>query len=781
MSRIVSELIYKLVADNKELTASLAKSEKDVERLAKSFDTAGKALSKGLTVPLVAAGVGMLKLASDAGNAADRLLDLEQITGLSTDTLQEFKNVAVVAGVDFESLVGSLTKFTARLDSIESEGGPAADAVKSLGVAIRDANGNVRSADELFPEFLDKLNRVENITERNALAQNIFGKSLEALAPVLSLTADQIEAARKEAHALGVVQSKDALNAANNYRIELEKLKLSIQGQVQAIGQELVPVMQSLLPIVGDAARSVAGLLRSFSGLPIETQKTVFAVGAFLAALGPTLIAVGGLTKLVGGATLAVKALTVALAANPLVIAGIAVAAGIGLVAKALSDIKKTGDEIQEARTFDISDSIEENRKKMEALRVETQAAFDRVKEVPQNLKASFREQAQELAATYREFEKQLAAQEEQERLASLYRQRTEEITKAEQARTLELQKQKVLQDEIQKKVEQRYLDARGKVLQILDAEKTEYQLIQEEIDALQKTPWASGKLEDDRLRAIEILRGRQQAIIDQELQAAYSAAEANEAKERQRLDDIAKRKKAEEDAAAAELAAIERAKQAYKEAFLERLSLTQGLVSKFFNIGREIYANEKQDAENRYALEKERIEREIVDEEEKKIALEKLEKERAEQALNIKQKEAIANKAVALFDIAINTASAIVKSLPNVFLAATVGALGAAQAAVVSTRPIPKFAEGVQDYVVPPGFPNDSFPILVQSGESVTVKTPEQRASSQKSVNVPVYFSAPGFKESLLGVIQVALKDGELVVDARNATNLGAAIRSVL
>ena len=781
MSRIVSELIYKLVADNKELTASLAKSEKDVERLAKSFDTAGKALSKGLTVPLVAAGAGMLKLASDAGNAADRLLDLEQITGLSTDTLQEFKNVAVVAGVDFESLVGSLTKFTARLDSIESEGGPAADAVKSLGVAIRDANGNLRSADELFPEFLDKLNRVENITERNALAQNIFGKSLEALAPVLSLTADQIEAARKEAHALGAVQSKDALNAANNYRVELEKLKLSIQGQVQAIGQELVPVMQSLLPIVGDAARSVAGLLRSFSGLPIETQKTVFAVGAFLAALGPTLIAVGGLTKLVGGATLAVKALTVALAANPLVVAGIAVAAGIGLVAKALSDIKKTGDEIQEARTFDISDSLEENRKKMEALRIETQAAFDRVKEVPQNLKASFREQAQELAATYREFEKQLAAQEEQERLASLYKQRTEEITKAEQSRTLELQKQKVLQDEIQKKVEQRYLDARGKVLQILDAEKTEYQLIQEEIDALQKTPWASGQLEQDRLRAIEILRGRQQAIIDQELQGAFEAAEANEAKERQRLEDIAKRKKAEEDAAAAELAAIERAKQAYREAFLERLSLTQGLVSQFFNIGREIYANEKQDAENRYALEKERIEREIVDEEEKKAALEELEKERAEQALNIKQKEAIANKALALFDIAINTASAIVKSLPNVFLAAAVGALGAAQAAVVATRPIPKFAEGVQDFVVPPGFPNDSFPILVQSGETVTVETPEQRAASTKSVTVPVSFTAPGFKSNLLGVIQVALRDGELVVDARQTTNLGAAVRSFL
>jgi len=58
-------------------------------------------------------------------------------------------------------------------------------------------------------------------------------------------------------------------------------------------------------------------------------------------------------------------------------------------------------------------------------------------------------------------------------------------------------------------------------------------------------------------------------------------------------------------------------------------------------------------------------------------------------------REEAIANKASAIFDIGINTASAIVEALPRIGLAIAIGALGAVQAAVVAATPIPSFATG--------------------------------------------------------------------------------------
>lgn len=69
----------------------------------------------------------------------------------------------------------------------------------------------------------------------------------------------------------------------------------------------------------------------------------------------------------------------------------------------------------------------------------------------------------------------------------------------------------------------------------------------------------------------------------------------------------------------------------------------------------------------------------------------ERLEKKQRE----LDKKKAIADKQKAIFDIIINTAIAVVKALPNVFLAAATGVLGAAQLATVLAQPIPKFAKG--------------------------------------------------------------------------------------
>lgn len=72
-------------------------------------------------------------------------------------------------------------------------------------------------------------------------------------------------------------------------------------------------------------------------------------------------------------------------------------------------------------------------------------------------------------------------------------------------------------------------------------------------------------------------------------------------------------------------------------------------------------------------------------------IAERKYQKEKAK----IQRKQAIAEKAQTMFSIIINTASAIVEALPNVVLSVIIGALGAAQLAVVASQPIPEFKKG--------------------------------------------------------------------------------------
>lgn len=62
-----------------------------------------------------------------------------------------------------------------------------------------------------------------------------------------------------------------------------------------------------------------------------------------------------------------------------------------------------------------------------------------------------------------------------------------------------------------------------------------------------------------------------------------------------------------------------------------------------------------------------------------------------------LKRKEAIADRENAVFQIAINTAVAAVKALPNVFLSGLIIAFGALETALVLSKPLPKFAKGTE------------------------------------------------------------------------------------
>lgn len=48
-----------------------------------------------------------------------------------------------------------------------------------------------------------------------------------------------------------------------------------------------------------------------------------------------------------------------------------------------------------------------------------------------------------------------------------------------------------------------------------------------------------------------------------------------------------------------------------------------------------------------------------------------------------------------------------------------------------------PHFAGGTKDFIVPPGYPNDSFPIMVQSGERITVTPTDRVVSRPKPVTM--------------------------------------------
>ena len=93
-----------------------------------------------------------------------------------------------------------------------------------------------------------------------------------------------------------------------------------------------------------------------------------------------------------------------------------------------------------------------------------------------------------------------------------------------------------------------------------------------------------------------------------------------------------------------------------------------------------------------------------------------------------------------AIVQTAAGITSALAMSGPpwvGIAMAAIVGAMGAAQIALIASTPIPEAKYG-GDFTVPPGYSADSALLRVNSGEDVSV-TPERQSGNTGNVYIDI------------------------------------------
>lgn len=720
MSRIVSELLYKLIADETELVKGLKSAQAQAEASAKKFTETGKKLTLGLTVPIIGAGAAMIKLASDTGeslNAANVVFkestkvieawgaNAAKQAGL---TSAEFYQASAVIGAGLINAGASADQAAEQTIELTKR---AADMASIFNTSVDDAltalQAGLRGESEPLRRFAISLDEATIKARAQAMGLvdasgevTAYGKSQARLAIIME------QSARFQGD---FVNTSDQL--ANGTRIVTARIK-----------EEAAELGEQLLPLVLKVVQGVGGLVDKFSELSDEQKQAILITAGVAAAIGPMLIGIGNAIKAVNLMSTAMKALSAA-GGGPvaLAIAGIAAIATAAL--KMADNIKKGQEEFAKLKTV-LSGGT-------------TGSAADDLKIIDaeiENIRAKIAGSEGLIPDETKQLEQELAlAQSIRLALADKIRYQAMNLqgqAAISAAAAKEAASQALTTEQLaaQKAIVDKYKTAREQVLEILAGEKTEYQQIQAQIDALQNTPWAKGELEADRLAAIEILRTRQQAILDEQ-----AKAEADK-----RGDKIVADAQADDAAVASNKSANDKINAENKRVFDLRISYAQQFASQLSTIYSQITSNQLTELDQQYAAEKARIEANITDEAEKTAALEALEKKLAYEKAVIQRKQAIADKAASLFEIGINTASAIAKALPNVILAGIVGGLGLAQAATVLATPlpdVPSFAQG-GSFIVPPGFDNDSFPLpaaMVQSGERVTVETPEQQGAAKE------------------------------------------------
>ena len=145
-----------------------------------------------------------------------------------------------------------------------------ADVFDRLNVSVKDGNGNLKDQETLFNDTILALSKMENETERTALASQLLGRSAQELAPMLNSGAESVEALRAKAHELGLVLNDEAIDAGVLFKDTIDALKRAFSAAFTVVGTNVMPIMQRFsewiianMPVIQENTQKAFDIIRA--------------------------------------------------------------------------------------------------------------------------------------------------------------------------------------------------------------------------------------------------------------------------------------------------------------------------------------------------------------------------------------------------------------------------------------------------------------------------------------------------------------------------------------
>lgn len=372
----------------KRFTDAAKETDKQIVSIGSGFDavaTKTKKASDALKpVSAAAAGAltGLVGMGVQAGKNADDLNTMAKQSGLTTETLQKMQYASDLIDVDLETAVGSIRKMKKNLDGQEKTW-------ERLGVQTKDASGNYRNIEDIFFDTIQALSKIENETERDTLAMDLFGKSADELAGYIDDGGAAYRALSEEAEKSGAIISQEDLDKANEFNDQLDKLKATVGADLLKAGASTA---ESLAPMLEKLASGLSSVAEWFANLGSGGQTVIMVILALVAALAPVLSLISTICTILP----VVSTLTMATAA-PILGVVAAVAAVIAIIVLLIThwdDLKAAAQlvwnkikEVWEGIKQTIQEKIEAIKAKIDKLKENFQSLVDKVKSIWEKIK----------------------------------------------------------------------------------------------------------------------------------------------------------------------------------------------------------------------------------------------------------------------------------------------------------------------------------------------------------------------------------------------------------
>lgn len=234
----------------------------------------------------VAAGTAALVDMTREGAAySDEVLTMSTNTHIATDELQAYMYAAELVDVSVDTMTSSMARNVRSMSSAADGTGAVAEAYQSLGVAVTDADGNLRDSQEVYWELIDALGQVESDTERDALSMQIFGRSAQDLNSLIAVGSEGMAEYAAQAESAGAILSEDTLTAFGEFDDTMQQLDSGVDAAKNALGTVL-------LPILTDLGGEGVDLLGQFTNGILEANGDMDMIAATIEGLIPQVVGI---------------------------------------------------------------------------------------------------------------------------------------------------------------------------------------------------------------------------------------------------------------------------------------------------------------------------------------------------------------------------------------------------------------------------------------------------------------------------------------------------------
>lgn len=258
--------------------ASLAGVEQGLTRVDGAGEKAGSGLSAariGLAgfaaMATGAASAALVQLTRQTLQQAAALHALSQSYGVAVPRLSQLADIAQINGVQFQSFSAALGSLANKMQgSLVNPAGKAAQYFRALGVSVADADGNLRSVDNVLEDVARRFAGARDGAEKATIASELFGKQIgPQMVPLLNKFVDEMGRVN------GSISTEFAA-ASSKFDENIARMSVGMKSFIESTAVVAMNTFnfmaENAIPGMGSAVRDVTEDLKKFEEWTKKTQ-----------------------------------------------------------------------------------------------------------------------------------------------------------------------------------------------------------------------------------------------------------------------------------------------------------------------------------------------------------------------------------------------------------------------------------------------------------------------------------------------------------------------------